>query len=52
MDELSNGKDTMTVFCKKENVMKKLGFCYEKDISYECNNGKVKREGVQCRWSE
>ena len=34
------------------NVMKKLGFCYEKDISYECNNGKVKREGVQCRWSE
>lgn len=32
-------------------VMEKLGFQYEKDISYECNNGKVKREGVQCRFS-
>ena len=32
------------------NVMKKLGFQYEKNIPYECNNGKVKREGVQCRW--
>lgn len=34
------------------NVMKKLGFHYEKDIPYECNNGNVKREGVQCRWDE
>ena len=31
------------------NVMKKLGFTYEKDIPYECNDGKVKREGIQCR---
>lgn len=31
------------------NVMKKLGFNYEKDIPYECNNGAVKREGIQCR---
>lgn len=32
------------------NVMKKLGFEYEKDIPYECNDGAVKREGIQCRW--
>lgn len=31
------------------NVMKKLGFKYEKDIPYECNDGAVKREGIQCR---
>ncbi len=31
------------------NVMNKLGFKYEKDISYECNDGAVKREGIQCR---
>jgi len=31
------------------NVMKKLGFKYEKDIPYECNEGTVLREGVQCR---
>lgn len=31
------------------NVMKKLGFSYEKDIPYECNNGTVRREGIQCR---
>lgn len=31
------------------NVMSKLGFKYEKDIPYECNNGTVKREGIQCR---
>lgn len=31
------------------NVMKKLGFKYEKDIPYECNGGAVKREGIQCR---
>lgn len=31
------------------NVMKKLGFEYEKDIPYECNDGAVKREGIQCR---
>lgn len=30
-------------------VMEKLGFQYEKDIPYECNNGTVMREGVQCR---
>lgn len=30
-------------------VMKKLGFQYEKDISYECNNGTVHREGEQLR---
>ena len=33
------------------NVMKKLGFQYEKDIPYECNDGAVMREGIQCRWS-
>jgi len=31
------------------NVMQKLGFRYEKDIPYACNNGTVLREGVQCR---
>lgn len=31
------------------NVMKKLGFQYEKDIPYECNDGQIKREGIQCR---
>lgn len=31
------------------NVMKKLGFVYEKDIPYECNDGAVLREGIQCR---
>ena len=31
------------------NVMKKLGFQYEKDIPYECNNGTVMRKGIQCR---
>jgi len=30
-------------------VMDKLGFTYEKDILYECNNGTVLREGIQCR---
>ena len=31
------------------NVMNKLGFKREKDIPYECNNGTIKREGIQCR---
>lgn len=31
------------------NVMKKIGFVYEKDIPYECNEGKTMREGIQCR---
>ena len=31
------------------NVINKLGFQYEKDISYECNDGTVLREGIQCR---
>ncbi len=31
------------------NVMTKLGFRYEKDIPYECNDGTVMREGIQCR---
>ncbi len=31
------------------DVLKKLGFTYEKEIPYECNAGKVLREGVQCR---
>lgn len=31
------------------NVMKKLGFVYEKDIPYECNDGAVLRQGIQCR---
>lgn len=31
------------------NVMKKLGFLYEKEIPYECNNGTVYREGMQYR---
>lgn len=34
------------------NVMKKLGFQYEKDIPYECNNGTVMREGIQCRFMQ
>lgn len=33
------------------NVMKKLGFQFEKHIPYACNNGTVHREGVQCRLS-
>ena len=32
------------------NVMTKLGFQYEKDIPYECNDGTVIREGIQCRF--
>lgn len=32
------------------NVMKKLGFQYEKDIPYACNEGAVIREGIQCRF--
>ena len=34
---------------KSGNVMKKLGFKYEKDIPYECNGGTVIRKGIQCR---
>ena len=30
-------------------VMDKLGFQFEKEIPYECNNGTVLREGIQCR---
>ena len=30
-------------------ILSKAGFLYEKDIPYECNDGTVKREGVQCR---
>lgn len=30
------------------NVMKKLGFRYEKNIPYECNDGAVRLDGVQC----
>lgn len=30
-------------------VMEKLGFQFEKEIPYECNNGTVLREGIQCR---
>lgn len=30
-------------------VMEKLGFVYEKDIPYACNDGAVLREGIQCR---
>lgn len=29
--------------------MQKLGFQYEKDIPYECNNGTVHKEGMQYR---
>ncbi len=31
------------------NVMRKLGFLYEKDIPYECNGGTVLMEGKQYR---
>ena len=31
-------------------VMEKLGFQYEKEIPYECNDGAIMREGIQCRW--
>ena len=30
-------------------VMEKLGFQFEKEIPYDCNNGTVLREGIQCR---
>ena len=30
-------------------VMSKLGFQYERDIPYECNDGAIRREGIQCR---
>ena len=30
-------------------VMQKLGFRYEKDIPYVCNEGMVEREGIQCK---
>lgn len=32
------------------NVMRKLGFRFEKEIPYECNDGTVIREGIQCRF--
>ena len=35
---------------RETKVMKKLGFKYEKEIPYECNNGSVMREGIQCRY--
>ncbi|MPN64919.1 hypothetical protein SDC9_212698 [bioreactor metagenome] len=31
------------------NIMSKLGFEYEKDIPFECNNGSLLRKGIQCR---
>ena len=31
------------------NVMRNLGFQYEKEIPYPCNDGAVLREGIQCR---
>ncbi|MDO5518244.1 MAG: GNAT family N-acetyltransferase [Clostridium sp.] len=31
-----------------ENVLKKLGFKYEKDIPYECNDGTVMLKGKMC----
>ncbi len=31
------------------NVMKKLGFQYEKDIPYECNDGSIIRQGILCK---
>lgn len=30
-------------------VMEKLGFQYEKDILYPCNDGSIVREGILCR---
>lgn len=30
-------------------VMEKLGFQYEKEIPYPCNDGAVQRQGIQCR---
>lgn len=30
-------------------VLDKLEFQFEKEIPYECNNGTVLREGIQCR---
>ena len=30
-------------------VLKKLGFQYEKEIPYICNDGTVTRQGIQCR---
>lgn len=31
------------------HVLDKLGFKYEKGIPYECNDGKVMRDGILCR---
>ncbi len=31
------------------NVMRKLGFEFEKNIPYECNDGTIELEGIQCR---
>lgn len=33
------------------NVMLKLGFQIEKEIPYQCNNGTITCEGIQCRLS-
>lgn len=35
-------------------VLEKLGFQYEKEIPYDCNDGTVRRRGIQCRlhWSD
>ncbi len=38
--------------CYITEAMKKLGFKYEKDIPYECNDGAVVREGIQCRFEK
>jgi len=43
IEEIIAGHAKENIAC--ENVLRKLGFIYEKDISYECNNGTVMREG-------
>ena len=48
-----NIKEIVGRFAKENptsgNVMKKLGFQIEKEIPFECNNGAILREGIQCR---
>ena len=46
--------DEIVEIYAKENpasgkVLKKLGFQYEKEIPYICNDGIVTRQGIQCR---
>lgn len=47
-------QERITSYAKRNrssaNVLHKLGFMDEKEISYECNGGEIKTEGILCRY--